>query len=257
MNDRPRPTGPTADGTAMAGLRRSFDIYYRDPARTTRMDRLNAGFVTPGALVFDIGAHLGDRTGSFLRLGATVVALEPQHRPYRALRHLYGRCARATLIPMAAGSAKGDIDLHLNPANPTVATLAPEFIDAATGAPGWEGQSWTDRARVPVTTLDALIDAHGLPDFTKIDVEGHEAAVLQGLSTALPCLSFEMTTIQRDVALDCIDRLGRLGPYAYNLSLGEEHALRFGRWLDAGAMARTIRDLPQSVNSGDVYARRL
>ena len=42
------------------------------------MDRLNASFVKRGARVFDIGAHVGDRTGSFLRLGAEVVALEPQ-----------------------------------------------------------------------------------------------------------------------------------------------------------------------------------
>ena len=38
------------------------------------MDRLYAGFVRRGDLVFDIGAHVGDRVASFRRLGARIVA---------------------------------------------------------------------------------------------------------------------------------------------------------------------------------------
>ncbi|ABV92012.1 methyltransferase FkbM family [Dinoroseobacter shibae DFL 12 = DSM 16493] len=245
--DRARP--------ARAGLRRSFDIYYRDRARTLRMDRLNAECVAPGGLVFDIGAHVGDRTGSFLRLGAQVVALEPQPMAFRAVQRLYGRCPRATLYAVAAGARAGEVDLLLNSANPTVATIAPAFPAAASGAPGWEGQVWDDRVRVPVTTLDALIAAHGVPDFVKIDVEGHEAEVLNGLSVALPCVSFEVTMIQRDVALACLARLGRLGRYVFNLSLGERHALHLPEWVDAATMAAQILDLPDAANSGDVYAR--
>jgi hypothetical protein len=75
-----------------AGIGRSLDIYYRDRERAARMDGMNATFVAPGARVFDIGAHVGDRTGSFLRLGASIVALEPQPRVYRALRLIYAYC---------------------------------------------------------------------------------------------------------------------------------------------------------------------
>jgi len=63
----------TSDPTRLA-LRRSFDVYYRDRDRTARMDRLHATLIPAGGLVFDIGAHVGDRTGSFLRLGAKVMA---------------------------------------------------------------------------------------------------------------------------------------------------------------------------------------
>ncbi|PWJ22436.1 FkbM family methyltransferase [Jannaschia seohaensis] len=236
-------------------LGRSLDIYYRDRARTARMDLLNARFVRSGGLAFDIGAHLGDRTDSFLRLGASVVALEPQPRLFRALRLLHGRKPGATLIQAAAGARPGEIDLLVNSANPTVSTASPALVAAARDAEGWRGEVWDRRLTVPVTTLDALIAAHGLPDFVKIDVEGHEAEVLSGLSTPLPALSFEITTIQRDVAVACLDRMERLGRYDYALSLGESHAL--GPWRTPSEMRAELRALPASANSGDVYARRV
>ncbi len=239
--------------TAAVGL--SLDIYYRDHARTARMDRLNAAFVAPGSLVFDIGAHVGDRTGSFLRLGASVVALEPQPQVFRALRLLYRGCPRVVMLPVSAGAQVGEIALHLNARNPTVATASREFIAAAAGAQGWEGQIWDRMIMVPVTTLDALIAEHGLPDFVKIDVEGHELAVLEGLSKPLAALSFEFTTIQRREALACIDRLSALARYEYNISLGEEHALRHAEWLSADVLKAELSDLPLNANSGDVYAR--
>ena len=49
---------------------------------------------------------------------------------------------------------------------------------SADGAGGWEGQVWDTVLNVPMTTLDALIEAYGVPAFVKIDVEGFEADVL-------------------------------------------------------------------------------
>lgn len=236
---------------------RSFDAYYRDTARVERMNRLNAMFVGSGSLVFDVGAHVGDRTGSVLQLGARVVALEPQPQLFRVLQRLYRRCERATLLPLAAGEAPGHIDLHLNTANPTVATVSPAFIAAASGAPGWDGEVWDGTIPVRVTTLDALVAEYGLPDFIKIDVEGHEPEVLVGLSRPVAALSFEFTLIQRSAAHRCLQRLAELGTYEFNLSLGEEHALRFDQWLDGPAMSAVLDSLPDAANSGDVYARRI
>lgn len=233
---------------------RSLDVYYRDAARNARMDALNAQFVPAGGLAFDIGAHVGDRTGSFLRLGARVVAAEPQPKVYRALRLIHGRNDNATLVQAAVGAATGELEMHINSANPTISTASCDLISAAQGAKEWAGQIWDEKITVPVTTLDTLIATHGTPDFIKIDVEGYELEVLKGLTQPVQALSFEFTTIQRDVAKGCLDALATLAPYRFNLSLGEEHSLRLPKNVPGQELVRYLDALPASANSGDIFA---
>ena len=239
---------------ALASLSRSLAVYYGDAAREAAMDALYARFVRAGDLAFDIGSHVGDRIGAFRRCGARVVALEPQPLCAHAVRTIYAGDSGVTLVESACGPTAGRLSLHVNTANPTVTTASPDFVKAADGAGGWEGQVWDREIEVPVTTLDALIATHGRPAFIKIDVEGFEADVLAGLSHAVPALSFEFTTIQRDVAYACLDRIAALGNYGFDIALGESQDLHFGRWITADDMRRHIAALPHEANSGDVYA---
>jgi FkbM family methyltransferase len=218
------------------------------------MDRLYGGLVRRGDLVFDIGAHVGDRVASFRRLGARIVAVEPQPALTTVLRLFYGRCADVTIEPLAVGRAIGSTSLMINVENPTVSTASPAFVNAARGAPGWEAQRWNRSATVPVTTLDALIGKHGAPAFIKIDVEGFEEEALQGLSRAVKALSFEFTIIQRDVARACIERCVALGYLRFNAALGETQSFVNADWVSGEEIARWLNRLPQAANSGDIYA---
>ena len=238
-----------------AGIARSLRIYHGSRGRRQRMIGLYGQFMRSGDLVFDIGAHVGDRIGAFRALGATVVALEPQPAAVRWLKLRYGWDRRVTLVQAAASETTGTVTLHVNIANPTVSTASQGFIDASRGAEGWEGQHWEETISVPATTLDALIERHGAPAFAKIDVEGFELAVLKGLSRAIPALSFEFTTIQRDVAEACLKRLAELGDYRFNVALGESQSLEFAELVTAARMAEFVAGLPHSANSGDIYAR--
>ena len=217
------------------------------------MDRLYGQFVRSGDLVFDVGAHVGDRVASFQRLGARVVAVEPQPAMVRALRLLYGRSKSVAIEAQAVGREPGKARMMINVDNPTVSTISAAFVEAADGAPGWETQRWSETAEIEVTTLDALIARHGIPAFIKLDVEGFEAEALSGLSQAACALSFEFTTIQRDVGLACIERCAALGYARFNAALGESQML-IGDWMSAPEIARWLTELPQTANSGDIYA---
>jgi len=236
------------------GIIRSLSIYYGDRTRAAAMDRLYGGLVRRGDLVFDIGAHVGDRVASFRRLGARVVAVEPQPALSRLLKVFYRRSADVAIEAVAVGRGVGTADLMINTDNPTVSTASREFVSAARDASGWETQRWTRSVAVPVTTLDALIGKHGVPAFIKIDVEGFEAEALQGLSRAVKSLSFEFTIIQREVALACIERCAALGYVRFNAALGESQRFVQDDWVDAEAIARWLTELPHAANSGDIYA---
>ncbi len=240
-------------GTAKS-LHRSLRVYHGDKSRQPAMDAMYAHFIKPGHLAFDIGSHVGDRISSFRRLGARVVALEPQPGPARAIEIIHGRDVNVTLVKAACGKAAGEVTFRINSANPTVSTVSDDFVKAAARAGGWEAQIWDQAITVPCVTLDGLIAAHGMPAFIKVDVEGYELAVLEGLSSAVAALSFEFTTIQRDVAYACIECLQDLGDYRFNLALGESQEMEFDRPISANEMTLHIQALPHEANSGDVYA---
>ncbi len=70
----------------------------------------------------------------------------------------------------------------------------------------------------------------------------------------MPALSFEFTTIAREVGQRCLDRLAALGPYRFDVALGESQRLELGRWVNLAEMSAYLRELPHEANSGDVYA---
>lgn len=238
---------------ALRGVMRSLWLYYVH-RRNRRMDLFYRDWVSHGSLAFDIGSHVGDRIACFRRLGARVIAVEPQPAMVRTLRWLYGRDRQVYIEPVAVSQACGHASLRLNLSNPSVSTLSQNLIAAARDAPMWRDQCWDAQLGVACTTLDTLIACHGLPRFIKIDVEGLEADVLAGLSHPVEALSFEFTTIQREVAQAAIAECLRLGFTRFNAVMGESFQYVHPGWLEADAMQHWLRALPLSANSGDVYA---
>src|SRR5262249_4955650 len=162
----------------------------------------------------------------------------------------YGRSRNVAIEAVAVGRSNGTVVMMINPDNPTVSTASHEMISAARDAPGWEVQRWTRKAHVALTTLDSLIARHGVPTFVKIDVEGFEFEVLAGLTHPIKAMSFEFTTIQRTVAIACVERCIALGLKHFNATLGETQTLVHPDWVSGADITAWLSELPHAANSG-------
>ncbi|MBI3885662.1 MAG: FkbM family methyltransferase [Opitutae bacterium] len=210
-------------------------------------------WIAPGQLVFDLGANLGNRARVFAGLGARVVAVEPQPHCHRALRWQFALRPRVKVVGAAVGRDNTPQTMTQFDSD-VLSSLSPDWI-AAAKASGRFGEL-TDLAHltVPCVTLDQLIAAHGVPAFTKIDVEGYEAEVLAGLSQPCGTVSLEVTPELPAVAEACLDKLAALGYAKFQLSLGESMELS-EHWSDLAAFRARLRQFAADRGDfGDVYA---
>lgn len=236
----------------LAGLGRSLRIYWFDRRLNGDLRRFYGGFLERGDLCFDIGAHVGNRARVMASLGARVVAVEPQALFHRFLRLTLPR-RRVTLVRSGVGAREGTLTLHVSRRHPTVSTGAADWIGEVSRDAGFAMVRWDHQETVPQTTLDALIAAHGMPAFCKIDVEGMEGAVLAGLTTAIPCVAFEYLPAALDRAEACVTRLAALGPYRFNAVVGETARFAWNEWLPPQEVPAALRETRRH-GFGDLYA---
>ncbi len=234
-------------------------MYHGVPGRHRRMVRFYREFLGPGDVGFDIGAHVGSRVRAWRKLGARVIAVEPQPDCLRVLRLFFGRDRGVTIVPLAVGAEAGRARLGLSTATPTVSSMSPDWIESVTADRRFASIRWDRSVQVEVATLDDLIAVYGEPAFCKIDVEGFEVDALAGLTRALRALSFEYLPPAHDaalIALGLVERLGaEAGGYRYNYSPIETMRLASDRWLDADELVRLLDRFRPLGRSGDVYAR--
>lgn len=203
-----------------------------DIQRFRQIKNLYAQFVRPGDLCFDVGANVGQTAEVLLALDATVVSVEPNPACIAEMKARFPRNQRLQLVPKAIGAKEGTAMLHIHPFS---------FISSLNE--NW-AQGWTDHVEVTLTTLDALIIAHGRPRFLKIDVEGFELEVLKGLSHPIEFVSFEYHTTPDEIAktLACIKKLAQLAPIEINLTPAEQGILAFDQWLTSDAFSATFQE---------------
>jgi FkbM family methyltransferase len=213
------------------------------------VDELLRRTIGPGRMAMDVGAHVGSKAERYLALGARVVCIEPLPECAAELRRRFGADARVAIVPKALGAWEGKATLSVCSRAPYLST----FSDAWK-AGRFRGEVWDRAVEVPVTTLDAVIAEHGVPDFCKIDVEGSERAVLSALNHRPAALSIEFAREAVAETALCLARLGALGYSHFTLALGEGDALAFPHWASAGQVEAFIRGSADPLAWGDVYA---
>src|SRR5262245_56872611 len=156
-----------------------------DPAEL----RYLCGRLRTGQVAVDVGCHKGAYTYWMRRrVGRTgrVIAFEPQPRQVEYLRRVFVAMhyENVVLVPKGLSSETGELPLHM-PAG-AGKTHAATFGHVGASLRDANASFGEIRLQVSVTTLDAYFaDQPRGPDSIKIDVEGHESAVLEGATQTL------------------------------------------------------------------------
>jgi len=213
-------------------------------------------FVKRNDLCFDVGANIGDKTDLFLRLGAGVVAIEPQESCWRILKRRF-KDENVTVEPVALADKEGSRTLFVDRSH-TLATMSQDWIATVKQSGRFPTHKWADKFSVQATTLDALIKKHGKPGFCKIDVEGFELDVLKGLSQPVKIISLEFVVERINTSVNCIDYLSNLGVPRFNYSLGESMTLALPDWVGSDEVKSALTTMAKDIeNYGDIYVRFL
>jgi FkbM family methyltransferase len=178
-------------------------------------------FIREDDLVFDVGASYGVFTEVFLDLGATVIACEPQPDCLKELLARHRRNDRLVAINCALGETRRRAKFYVRDRREVSGLIE-----------NWHPHHKIENvSEVEVVTLDDLIAEYGIPSYCKIDVEGYEYKVLEGLSKIIPLISLEYHLGDHEKSRACLNYLSRFGELDINVTSGETLRFLFEEWV--------------------------
>ena len=196
-------------------------------------------------LIFDVGASAGAKAEIFARYGR-VVCVEPSPASAEALRARFAGLPGIAIVEAAAGATEGTATFWEFEPGSAYNTISEKWAAALTD----EGsnrfgmkQAQPQSQQVAMVTVDSLIDRFGTPAYLKIDAEGFEWPVLQGLNRRCSLVSAEFNLPEFQSELhDSVARLTGLLPDAlFNAAITEPPiAFEWPDWKPGPAALETI-----------------
>ncbi len=220
-------------------------------------------FVNKNDLCFDVGANVGNRVETLLKIGAKVIAVEPQEKCCKVLNSQFGN--EITIINKGLGEKECMKKFHICDSSEfglsPFSSFSDEWINACSKEERFDkSYSWDKTIEIEMTTLDKLIENYGMPSFIKIDVEGYEFEVLQGLTHPIAMISFEYTIPEQTNKIEqCIKIVEKFNPnICCNFSIGESMEWALTNWVSVPEFLKLIENKDFITTSqGDIYLKQI
>lgn len=181
------------------------------------MQHIITKYLKENALVFDIGANIGEKSQWFVDQGCRVVCVEPQPMMLLALKERFLNNQLVNIVGVAISDYDGETEMLICSNAPKISTISEQWTKGRFASQF----EWDQKATVEVTTIDNLVKKFGVPDYCKIDIEGGELPAVKGLSKKLGYLSIEFTSEFIQDAVGCVQHLISIGYAKFNFSIGE------------------------------------
>jgi FkbM family methyltransferase len=137
-------------------------------------------YCNPSMCLFDIGASFGAFSFVTAHFGGTAIAVDPSPIAARFIRlqsRLNGFEKRIQIVEACVSDAVGETEMLSS------GVFSDGYFQIA------RGRSTRELTKTKAVTIDGLVEQFGRPTHIKIDVEGHEAAVIQGARKTLACVA--------------------------------------------------------------------
>ncbi len=156
-------------------------------------------------LLFDIGANKGEYAHSNRAKYSRIVCVEPLPAIAESLRQRFQH-DHGVFVEEAMVSFDDEHTFYESPCD-TVSTAS----DVWRNDSRFSNQVEWAPLSVPRTTIDALVQKHGTPDFIKLDVEGYEYWALQTMTERYCPIAFEWAEECKEeiaLAMQYLEKLG-------------------------------------------------
>jgi FkbM family methyltransferase len=152
---------------------------YQNNGESAMLERLSSMVKTDSPVLFDVGANKGEFTKHILDKwkgrNIKLYVFEPSMKTYAMLKEAVPARDSVSLINMGLGDKTEKVELFYDREGSGLASVYPRDLS-------YHNINFSDHETIELTTLDLFCEQNKIDsiDFLKLDVEGHELAVLKG-----------------------------------------------------------------------------
>jgi len=199
-------------------------------------------------LIFDIGCNVGLWTNTNYNTTDFFVCVDANPVICKQAMSLHEGKKNVVVLNLLMSSIGGLEEDFYVANNHWASTSSMEFLSHGRFSKVF---SWDDPIKIKTSTLDLLIQEYGVPNHIKIDVEGYELMVLNGLTNMAQMISFEWNEEEKLNTLRCINHLHALGYNKFSIHEEDSYTYIPDQWVDVD----TILNQTDALLVADRFAK--
>jgi FkbM family methyltransferase len=173
-------------------------------------------------LIFDIGANEGRFAEECFRKheNCQVILVEPNPELLNGLEEKFKNKNVKIINKLVSSKSNLKIDFYVNNLS-VISTASHDWINNSR----FKDSNWKEAIKIESISLDDLIVSYGTPDILKVDVEGYELEVFEGLTSKQKKICFEWAEEQYDKINKTCDHLKSIGYKDFGFIDGDQYLL--------------------------------